>query len=258
MVVSSSPLPRAVALLAAANVLSERLRSVFTPYFQPLMDPIIAALGGQDGAGGAPSKKKRKKSGTAAQLSGQEIPPELAPLEATLRVLAIRSLHRCFMHDTAGFLDEARFDRILQPLVSQLHVAIDPEILPLLKSDEGLEAALSQEVKEGLDVPARAIVACLAQMALARGGSDGRWRPLNHAVLMATRAGELRTRLAALEGVAAIANALQEEYLVLLPEALPFLAELLEDGHHEVEARAAATLRALEALSGEDLKEYLK
>jgi U3 small nucleolar RNA-associated protein 10 len=155
-------------------------------------------------------------------------------------------------------LDEARFDRVLQPLVAQLHVAPEPEILPLLQSDSGLEAALSPEAKENLDIPARAVVACLAQMALAPGGSDGRWRPLNHAVLMATRAGEVRTRLAALEGVAALSNALQEEYLVLLPEALPFLAELLEDGQHEVEARAAATLRALEALSGEDLKEYLK
>ncbi len=253
---SSSPLPRAVALLAAANVLSERLRSVFTPYFQPLMDSIIAALGHDGGSTSAgPTKKKRKKSG--AQLL-DNISPELAPLEATLRLLAVRSLHRCFMHDTAGFLDEARFDRVLQPLVAQLHVAPDPEILSLLQSDSALEAALSPEAKENLDIPARAVVSCLAQMALAPGGSDGRWRPLNHAVLMATRAGELRTRLAALEGVAALANALQEEYLVLLPEALPFLAELLEDGQHEVEARAAATLRALEALSGEDLKEYLK
>jgi len=260
-VVSSSPLPRAVALLAAANVLSERLRSVFTPYFQPLMDPIIAALGheGTSASAGAPTRKKRKKSGAPLLLGkDDDFPSELAPLEATLRLLAIRSLHRCLMHDTAGFLDEARFDRVLQPLVSQLHVMPDPEILPLLQSDSDLEAALGPEAKENLDIPARAVVACLAQMALAPGGSDGRWRPLNHAVLMATRAGELRTRLAALEGVAALANALQEEYLVLLPEALPFLAELLEDGQHEVEARAASTLRALETLSGEDLQEYLK
>ncbi len=258
-VISSSPLPRAVVLLAAANVLSERLRSVFTPYFQPLMDPIIAALGHDAAAGsGGPTKKKRKKSGASQLLGKEDLSPELVPLEATLRLLAVRSLHRCFMHDTAGFLDEARFDRVLQPLVAQLHVAPEPEILPLLQSDSGLEAALSLEAKENLDIPARAVVACLAQMALAPGGSDGRWRPLNHAVLMATRAGEVRTRLAALEGVAALSNALQEEYLVLLPEALPFLAELLEDGQHEVEARAAATLRALEALSGEDLKEYLK
>lgn len=257
--VSSSPLPRAVALLAAANVLSERLRSVFTPYFQPLMDPIIAALGHEGTSAGGPTKKKRKKSGAALLLGKDgDFPPQLAPLEATLRLLAVRSLHRCFMHDTAGFLDETRFDRLLQPLVSQLHVAPDPEVLPLLQPDSGLEAALGPEAKENLDIPARAVIACLAQMALAPGGSDGRWRPLNHAVLMATRAGELRTRLAALEGVAALANALQEEYLVLLPEALPFLAELLEDGQHEVEARAATTLRALETLSGEDLKEYLK
>ena len=187
-----------------------------------------------------------------------EIPPELAPLKAILRLAAVRALHRCFLHDTSGFLDEVRFDRLLTPLVAQLHIAPSPEELPLLPPDATLEASLSPEAQEALDVPARALVACLAQMALASGGGDARWRPLNHAVLMATRSPDLRTRLAALEGAAAVANALQEEYLPLLPEALPFLAELLEDGQLEIEARAAATLRTLEALSGEDLKEYLK
>lgn len=256
-----SLLPRAVALLAAANALSERLRSVFTPYFQPLMDPIIAALTGS-GAGGAagagPSKKKRKKAALSEAGTSGDIPAEVAPLEGVLRLAAVRALHRCFLHDTSSFLDEARFDRLLTPLVAQLHVAPTPEEISLLQPDLTLEASLSPEAQEALDVLARALVACLAQMALAAGGGDARWRPLNHAVLMATRSPELRTRVAALEAAAALANALQEEYLPLLPEALPFLAELLEDGQHEVEARAAATLRALEALSGEDLKEYLK
>lgn len=45
---------------------------------------------------------------------------------------------------------------------------------------------------------------------------------------------------------------------MLLPETLPFLAELLEDAEAGVEARAAGLLRALEELSGESLAEYLK
>jgi U3 small nucleolar RNA-associated protein 10 len=51
---------------------------------------------------------------------------------------------------------------------------------------------------------------------------------------------------------------LSEEYLALLPETLPFLAELLEDAEHAVEARAAALLRSLESLSGESLEQYLR
>ena len=51
---------------------------------------------------------------------------------------------------------------------------------------------------------------------------------------------------------------LNEEYLTLLPETLPFLAELLEDSELAVEARAAALVKQLEALSGESLEQYLR
>lgn len=108
-----------------------------------------------------------------------------------------------------------------------------------------------------LDAYGAAVVACLAQLAVT-AGSDAAWKPLNHALLMATRALEPRARLVALAGLGALAARLAEEYLVLLPETLPFLAELLEDSEHAVEAAAAALLRRLEALSGESLEEYLK
>ena len=55
-----------------------------------------------------------------------------------------------------------------------------------------------------------------------------------------------------------LAGRLSEEYLALLPETLPFLAELLEDAEQPVEARAAAVVRQLEALSGESLEQYLR
>ncbi len=51
---------------------------------------------------------------------------------------------------------------------------------------------------------------------------------------------------------------LSEEYLALLPETLPFLAELLEDAELAVEARAQALVRQLEQLSGESLEQYLR
>lgn len=75
---------------------------------------------------------------------------------------------------------------------------------------------------------------------------------------MQTRSPSARTRLAALEAAAQLVSRLREEYLVLLPEALPFLAELLEDPELAVEARAKELLRQLEALSGESLEQYLQ
>ena len=247
-----STLPRRIALLSAVNELSERLRSVFAPYYQPLMDVVLLTLG--DTSGAAPIKKKRRTKVVAA--SNESTMDE--PLIATARVLAVRALHRLFAYDTSGFLDDAMFDRILPALVSQLQVVLAEDILPFLPSDPRLVVGLTPEARQNLDVAAQATVACLAAMALASGVTDVRWRPLNHAVLMVTRNEMPRARLSALEAILAIVDSLQEEYLSLLPESLPFLAELLEDDDYVVEARAAAALKRLEELSGEDLKDYLK
>ncbi|EFN52294.1 hypothetical protein CHLNCDRAFT_139047 [Chlorella variabilis] len=108
-----------------------------------------------------------------------------------------------------------------------------------------------------LDAFGRAVVACLAQLAVA-AGSDAMWKQLNHQVLMMTRSLEPRTRLLALETVGQLVARLSEEYLALLPETLPFLAELLEDAELVVEGAAAALVRRLEALSGEPLDQYLR
>lgn len=77
-------------------------------------------------------------------------------------------------------------------------------------------------------------------------------------VLLATRGGEPGTRRRALAVVAGLVAALREEYGLLLPEALPFLSELLEDGDAGVAAAAAALVSRLEELTGEPFDQYLK
>jgi len=49
-----------------------------------------------------------------------------------------------------------------------------------------------------------------------------------------------------------------EEYLLLLPECLPFLSELLEDDAADVTAAAGELIRYIEELSGEKLDAYLQ
>jgi U3 small nucleolar RNA-associated protein 10 len=75
---------------------------------------------------------------------------------------------------------------------------------------------------------------------------------------MASRGGSVRAKLLALGGVSRLVGLLREEYLMLLPEALPFIAELLEDGEVGVEAGAQGLVAQMEALSGERLEQYLK
>ena len=76
-------------------------------------------------------------------------------------------------------------------------------------------------------------------------------------LLLATRDGKTRARLLALAALGAIVDALEEEYLALLPEAIPFLSELFEDPDERVEAAARKLTARLTELSGEDLKSLM-
>jgi U3 small nucleolar RNA-associated protein 10 len=77
-------------------------------------------------------------------------------------------------------------------------------------------------------------------------------------VLLVTRSDSALCRIAALETIANLVSRLREEYLALLPEALPFLSELMEDSSPAVEARTQELIKQLEELSEESLQDYLK
>lgn len=75
---------------------------------------------------------------------------------------------------------------------------------------------------------------------------------------MATRSPVMQERLRAIAAVDGLIGRMREEYLLLLPEALPFLAELLEDPEHQVASATQLLVKRLEDLSGESLEQYLK
>ena len=74
---------------------------------------------------------------------------------------------------------------------------------------------------------------------------------------MATRSRDAKQKQRALKVISGFLGRAQEEYLVLLPESLPFLAELLEDPELGVSSLAQEILRQLEEISGESLDQYL-
>ncbi len=71
---------------------------------------------------------------------------------------------------------------------------------------------------------------------------------------MRTRSSDSRERRRALAALSGIAGRLAEDYLLLLPEALPFLAELLEDPDPPTQAAAQALVQQLQDTSGESLQ----
>lgn len=226
------------------NILTENLKSVFTGYFSSLVTLILDAL--------------TETTGNHAE-------------RLTLQVVTMRSLTRCFMYDTTAFLNESMFEKLLHPLIdvlvqnTSIHALSSNPDEMISKHGLAPEAIFDDMmtcpdwIKSSLDIYSRTVIVCLSQMTNASGMNDGeaRWRPLHHAVLMATRASSADARCAALETTMAICNLLQEEYLPLLPEALPFLSELLEDEDSRVEKRTVEVLKEMEKISGEDLKQYL-
>ncbi|KAG2433890.1 hypothetical protein HXX76_008243 [Chlamydomonas incerta] len=281
-----SYLGRMVALYGAVNALTDRLRSVLVPYFRYLLDSAIAHLGGDDGAaaGGARrGKKKQKRASAAAALAEAEAAAAAADgaddqaaaqvkLAWLLRLRIVRALHRCCLHDTVSFIDAERFARLHPALLSQLEAEPPAAALPLLLSPAHADADLAAYLRLGSATRSytaadgasaasgplgAAAVGCLLALAVA-ANTDALWKPLNHGALMITRSSEPRVRALALEVVAQLVDRLREEYLVLLPESLPFISELLEDVDAGVAARVRQVVTQLEEISGEKLDEYLK
>ena len=85
------------------------------------------------------------------------------------------------------------------------------------------------------------------------------WKTLHRNILNVSRNYEhSRAKLLVIATLEKIVENTQEEYLVLLPEAIPFLSELLEDDDLEVEIATQDLLDKLTKLSGEDLASLLE
>lgn len=84
------------------------------------------------------------------------------------------------------------------------------------------------------------------------------WQPLNHAVLLKTRSRVALVRFSALKVVLGFYEKIREPYIVLLPETLPFVAELMQDTDEHVERLTHQLSKLLEQLSGESLDDALK
>lgn len=74
---------------------------------------------------------------------------------------------------------------------------------------------------------------------------------------MQTRSEKTRARVLGLRIVKYLLEHLREEYLVFLPETIPFLGELLEDVELSVKSLAQEILEEMESMSGESLRQYL-
>lgn len=234
---------RAISFFGLIQKLVESHRSLFVPYFKYFLNGLVRHLT-DDVARHGPTRKKKAKLVDPNINKGQEN-SSLSVGKWHLRALVLSSLHRCFLYDTGNleFLDPSNFQELLKPIISQL--VVDPP----------------SSLEQHPDVPSvnevdDMLVSCVGQMAVT-SASDLLWKPLNHEVLMQTRSEKIRSRILGLKIVKYLVENLREEYLVLLPETIPFLGELLEDVEPSVKSLAQEILKEMETMSGESLRQYL-
>jgi U3 small nucleolar RNA-associated protein 10 len=88
-------------------------------------------------------------------------------------------------------------------------------------------------------------------------GDDVAWKPLHFGVLVHTRDGRPAVRAAAVETLGLCFRVVGDGFLVILPEALGFLSELLEDPDGGAECAARALLKDVEEMSGEKPEAFM-
>ncbi|TMW64310.1 hypothetical protein Poli38472_012932 [Pythium oligandrum] len=254
--------------------LSERLKSIFVPYYAHVFSLLTKAL--SDSREVLASKKKRTggdcdaddvSSGEASAdddddffardddedeaanakgpsqkkrklLNGSSASDGVVSRELYYLQLqiAVRALNGCFVHDSDGFVDKDMFDVIMTPLV---------DTIDILKYMPAAKEFVNDTVAE-----------CVANLAWA-AKNDLLWKPLHYAVLMKSRGDCAAIRLATLKIVDKCYTIIGDEFLAMLPESIPFLSELMEDNDAEVERTCHQVIKQIEDISGESLDQYL-
>lgn len=216
-----APKDRLLTFYNLANCIAEKLKGLFTLFAGHLVKPFADTL------------NQVNISKTDEALFDSEQDPEKCCL---LLQFILNCLHKIFLFDTQNFMSKERAEALMMPLVDQLENRL------------GGEDRFQERVTKHL-------VPCIAQFSVAMA-DDSMWKPLNYQILLKTRDSSPKVRFAALITVLALAEKLRENYIVLLPESIPFLAELMEDECEEVEHQCQQTIQQLEAVLGEPLQSY--
>ncbi|KFQ63827.1 HEAT repeat-containing protein 1 [Pelecanus crispus] len=199
-----------------ADCIADKLKGLFTLFAGHLVKPFAETL------------NQINISKTDEAFFDSENSTEKSCL---LLQFTIDCLHKLFLFDTQKFLSKERAETLMTPLVDQLENT--------LGGDEKFQERVTAH-----------LIPCM-------GTSEGEledsylstFRPVYYIVLSTVL-------FAALLALVAVAQKLKENYLILLPESIPFLAELMEDECEEVEQQCQKTIQQLEVILGEPLQSY--
>ncbi|KAK5875369.1 hypothetical protein CesoFtcFv8_027852 [Champsocephalus esox] len=211
---------RLLTFFRLSEVLAEKLKSLFVLFAGNLVKPIADLL--------TLSNCSQTSEPLFASLSSQKV--------CLLLHFLLDCLYKICLYDTQRFLSRERADTLLQPLLDQMENSVGGQEASRLRLTQNL-------------------VPCLGQFSVALA-DDSLWKTLNYQILLKTRHTLPEVRFSSLLVLMELASKLKENYVSLLPETIPFLAELMEDECEEVEQQVQIVIQEMENILGEPMLSY--
>jgi len=152
-----------------------------------------------------------------------------AERSTTLLSSVLRCMATVFAYNHLPSMPEGQFEEISKTLVSLYQ-----------EEDEGLYQQLEDAV---------AVVAAATE-------DDSNWKQLNFCVLLGLRSPVPATRIRVLNLIRRFVTSRSDTYMVVLPDAVPFLTEILEDDDQEVENTCKELVQHMETTFGQNIETY--
>ncbi|KAJ2495782.1 snoRNA-binding rRNA-processing protein utp10, partial [Coemansia sp. RSA 2052] len=219
----------------ALNVLFDKLKSILTPYYAHVLDTTVEVL-------------NRFAVARASIELQEEADRKVIPAPSALWHAVVESIYQSALHDTTDFWKEDTFKRVFRPLANQL---------PNTKTAANGGGNGDQAAAVYVERVRKCLAPAVSQLAAA-AGNDALWKMINQEVMLKSRSDVPVVRVASLLVLQAFYEKLGEEFLILLPETIPYLAELLEDDNGLVERATQETVKVIESHLGESLQSYLR
>ncbi|XP_001952627.2 HEAT repeat-containing protein 1 [Acyrthosiphon pisum] len=156
-------------------------------------------------------------------------------IEKTLLIQSIVStLSNVFKYDTINFTTKDRFEIIMNPLVDILEAI---------------------ELEDYNNICKNYVIPCISNL-IAAVTDDTLWKDINCQIMLKARHRLPEVRSICIDTTLAVAERLGENFLPLLPDSIPFLAELMEDEQEDIEQKTRKAIQQMEKYVNEPIESY--
>lgn len=146
----------------------------------------------------------------------------------------VSTLSNVFKYDTINFTTKERFELIMNPLVDLLEAV---------------------ELEDYNNICQNYVIPCISNL-IAAVTDDTLWKDINCQIMLKARHRLPEVRSICIDTTLAVAERLGENFLPLLPDSIPFLAELMEDEQENIEQKTRKAIQQMEKYINEPIESY--